>query len=112
MRRIGPLVQNRVWRQLITLVCLCAFVFVTAAHASHHFAPLVEKAALSMLSAPSDDGDSGEAADSFCLVCTLSAAELTSEDVISRGRVSVRIETAVVELATRPVPAEFPPPIA
>jgi hypothetical protein len=114
LRRFGTAVWNCDWRQLITLVCLCAFVFVAVAHAGHHIAPLGEKAALSTPAAPSDGGDGDElaATDSDCLFCSLAAAEIAFVDLISRARVNDRVETSVFALTTRPIRAEFPPPIA
>lgn len=114
MRRFGTAVLNCDWRQLITLVCLCAFVFAAVAHAGHHIAPLGEKAAFSTPAAPSDgnDGDELATADSVCLFCALAAAEIDTMDVISRARVSDRVEMPVFALTTRSIPAEYPPPIA
>jgi hypothetical protein len=114
LRRFGTAVWNCDWRQLITLVCICAFVFVAVAHAGHHIAPLGEKAAFSTAAAPSDgnDGDELAAADSACLFCALAAAEIDTIGAISSARVSDRVETPVFALTTRPIPAEFPPPIA
>jgi hypothetical protein len=114
LRRFGTAVWNCDWRQLMTLVCLCAFMFVAVAHAGHHIAPLGEKAAFSASAAPSDDSDCDElaAADSVCLFCSLAATEIASADSISRARVNERVETSVFALTTRPIPTEFPPPIA
>jgi len=114
LRRFGTAVLNCDWRRLITLVCLCAFVFAAVAHAGHHIAPLGEKVAFSTPAAPSDGNDDDElaAADSVCLFCALVAAEIDTMDVISHARVSDRVETPVFALTTRPIPAEYPPPIA
>ena len=111
MRRFGTAVLNCDWRQLITLVCLCAFVFAAVAHAGHHIAPLGEKAAFSTPAAPAD-GDELATADSVCLFCALAGAEIDTMDAVSRARVSGRVETSVFALTTRPIGAEFPPPIA
>jgi hypothetical protein len=114
LRRFGTAVWNCDWRQLMTLVCLCAFVFVAVAHAGHHIAPLGEQATFSASAVPSHDGDGDElaAADSVCLFCSLAATDIASADLIARARVSERVETSVFALTTRPIPAEFPPPIA
>ena len=113
MRRFGTAVWNCDWRQLITLACLCAFVFVAVAHAGHHIAPLGETAAFSASAAPSDgDGDEPAGADSVCLFCALAAAEIDAMNGILRARLHDRVETSVFALTTRPIPAEFPPPIA
>jgi hypothetical protein len=114
LRRFGTAIWTCDWRQLITLVCVCAFVFVAVAHAGHHIAPLGANAAVSTPAAPSDgnDGDDLAAADNVCLFCALAATEIASVDPISRARVSDRVETLVFALTTRPIPAEFPPPIA
>jgi hypothetical protein len=113
LRRFGTAVWNCDWRQLITLVCLCAFVFAAVAHAGHHIAPLGETATFSTSAAPSDgDGDEPANADSVCLFCALAAAEIDAMNGILRARVSDRVETIVLALTTRSIPAEFPPPIA
>jgi hypothetical protein len=114
LRRFGTAVWTCDWRQLITLVCLCAFVFVAVAHAGHHIAPFGEKAAISTAATPSDgsDGDDLAAADSVCLFCSLAATEIASVGLISGTRVSERVETLVLALTARPIPAEYPPPIA
>ena len=115
MRRLGPVVlELDAWRRLITLVCISAFVFAAVAHAGHHIAPLGEKAAFSTPAVPSDCADDNEpaAADAICLFCALAAAEIISTDTLSRARISERVETRVFALTTRPIPAEFPPPIA
>lgn len=114
LRRIGTSVRNGMWRQLITLVCLLAFVFVTAAHAGHHFATQGEKAECGALSTAHDSNDESEPAnaDTVCLACVLAAAEITSVDLTPHVRAGVRVETRALALTTRPIPAEFPPPIA
>jgi hypothetical protein len=114
LRRFGTAVWTCDWRQLITLVGLCAFVFVAVAHAGHHIAPLGEKAAFSTPATPTDGGDNDELAtvDSVCLFCALAAAELSLADMISGARVSERAWTPIFALTARPIPAEFPPPIA
>jgi hypothetical protein len=114
LRRFGTAVWNYPWRRLVTLACLSAFVFVAVAHAGHHIAPLGEKAAFTTHASPADGGDDTEtaSADSVCLFCALAAAEILATDPIQRPRISDRAETPVVALTTRPIPAEFPPPIA
>jgi hypothetical protein len=114
LRRFGTAVLNWDWRQLITLVCLCAFVFAAVAHAGHHIAPLGEKAAFSMPATPADgdDGDELATADSVCLFCALAAAKIDTMDAIARARVSDRVETPVFALTTRSIATEYPPPIA
>lgn len=115
MRRNGTFVRNCTWRQLITLGCLIAFVFVAAVHAGHHLVPLGEKiVTFSTASAPSDNADEGELAgtDSVCLICALAAAELPTVDLATSQRIVARVELPVFKLTTRSIPAEFPPPIS
>ena len=114
MRRCGTEVWSGDWRRLITLACLLAFVFVATAHAGQHAMPIGENAALSVLSAPSDGADDGEAsdADRVCLICALAVAEIVSVDMSSYARAGDRVERPAPALATRPIPAESPPPIA
>jgi hypothetical protein len=113
LRRFGTAVLNCDWRQLITLVGLCAFVFAAVAHAGHHIAPLGEKAAFSTPAAPADgDGDELASSDSVCVFCSLAATEIASVDMIARARVSECVVMPVLALTTRPIPAEYPPPIA
>jgi hypothetical protein len=114
LRRIGTIVQNGNWRRLITLVCLLAFVFVAAVHAGHHVVPLGEQATYTVLSTSHDSNGESEPAnaDTVCLACVLTAAEITSVDLKPDARAGIRAETRALALTTRSIPAEFPPPIA
>ena len=70
--------------------------------------------AISVLAAPQDGGDSSElaTADVICLFCALTAVEISALELVLHARGGDRVETQVVALTTRSVPAEFPPPIA
>jgi len=113
LRRIGTIVQNGNWRRLITLVSLLAFVLVAVAHAGHHVAPLGEQATYAAPATSHDSNDESEPAnaDTVCLACVLAAAEIAAVDLTPDVCASVRVETRALVLTTRPIPAEFPPPI-
>ncbi|KRR18567.1 hypothetical protein CQ14_24555 [Bradyrhizobium lablabi] len=112
MKRVGSRIANYDWRRLITVVCLSAFVLLTICHAGHCFAQPTAKTTWSMAAADGTDHGAAAGAESVCQFCVQIAEELTFVALAGHNPHSVRVETVVSKLSTRPIPAEFPPPIA
>ena len=112
MNRAGSRIANYDWRRLITVVCLSAFVLLTICHAGHCFAQPTAKTTWSMASADRTADGAAAGIESVCQFCVQVAEELTFTALPGRNPSSMRIETLVSKLLTRPIPAEFPPPIA
>jgi hypothetical protein len=113
LRGFSPFGLQRGWHRLITLVCLVAFVFVAAAHAGHHLAPLGDASVAITIGAPVAGGDEadGDGKDTFCVFCALAAAEFPVTMMMNEPVLRARVETRHDALAPSPRPAESPPPI-
>lgn len=112
MTSLGSRIANFDWRRLITVVCLSAFVLLTISHAGCHFTQPTANTTWSVAAADgTGDGDAA-APESPCQFCVQVTEPLTIAGLAGQNPLSLRVETVVPTLPTRPIPAEFPPPIA
>ena len=111
---MGSLFVNCTWRRLVTLACLGAFIFVVSVHSGHHVSPASDKIAFSAVSiAPIDGHDDGDSTqETGCLLCALALDVITLDGIIPFATAHGVVETSLLELKARLLPAENPPPIA